>query len=96
MGKPVPQDTVDQLWERSQSRCEVVIDGIRCKKYVPKDRFNIQHIKSRGRLGSNNLINLMTICFAHHQDVEQHKGFWTKRYRSHFWQIEGKTEADVL
>jgi len=78
-----------QLTERSGGRCEIVIDGIRCSNPATSPH----HKKSRARGGNDDLNNLIDTCFSHHRAIEDHKGEWTKQYRTYSWQKEGETES---
>lgn len=87
--KTVPPEMRRQLRERSGCRCEVIINGIRCMR----SSVHPHHKKSKARGGSDNLINLTDTCFTHHRAIHDHKGEWTKAYRTYSWQKEGQNET---
>ena len=101
-GAPVPEETVNRLWDRSGARCEAIFDnGNRCDvrfvscASIKFKRYRTHHIKFRSRFGSNDLINLVMLCTGCHEAVHKGKEGWAKRYRTHKWQFEGRTEADA-
>lgn len=53
------EDTRRKVWERDGGKC------IRCGKSLALEECHIDHIKS-GKLGTNKLSNLRTLCRYHH------------------------------
>ena len=92
----VPQKTLKQLYKRAGDKCE------HCKGIDPNGynswrlKLYPHHIKYRSRGGSDELINLALLCTICHADTHLHKGEWSRKYRSHAWQPEGDTEADII
>jgi len=52
------------------------------------------HMKSRRRGGSDDPVNKRFVCRSCHDCITQHRGEWTKRWRTPSWAKEGTTEAD--
>jgi len=59
-----------------------------------RDATDTHHMKSRARGGGDDAINKRYICRSCHNCITQHRGNWTKRWRTYSWQKEGETEVD--
>ena len=66
-----------QLELRAGSRCEKVIEGVRCP--TPGD--DPDHITKRSKLRDDRLANLQLLCRRHHdlKHPEKNKLHWSKR-----------------
>jgi hypothetical protein len=71
-----------QVFDRAEARCEIVIDGKRCKKYAPwsgPGHGELVHILARAHGGSDTIDNCLWGCREHHK-AKFHPGVqWTKR-----------------
>lgn len=57
-------------------------------------RLERHHMKLRSRGGSDDPVNIRYVCATCHEAITNHRGEWTKAFRTHSWQEEGETEAE--
>jgi hypothetical protein len=76
--------TCDDVVERADERCEVMIDGERCAKFIGQDRAvwtNFAHTETRNGKSDewiNDPENIIFTCVEHHDD-EHKKGIKLER-----------------
>jgi 5-methylcytosine-specific restriction endonuclease McrA len=86
-GRLLPKKTIKALKERSQGHCEYQYPG--CTGNAQE----IDHIKSRARMGSHELHNLAHICRACHDKKTKNDPI-SANHRTHAWQPEGTGEDE--
>ncbi len=87
MSKPIDQKSLAFVKERAGGRCEA-----RLLMCWGADQ-QTHHIKSRGRGGSDDPINLLRVCVPCHHAITTHAP-GTDRFRTWSWQKEGERESD--
>lgn len=86
-GRPIPEKVKRAVRDRSGGICEAWTNVCNV------DASDFHHMKSRRRGGSNDAINLLHCCASCHDSITTHRA-GTKKFRTHSWQDEGKTEVD--
>ena len=87
MTKPINPKSLAFVKERAGGRCEVRL------KWCWGTDTQTHHVKSRGRGGSDDPINLLRVCVFCHTAITNHMP-GTDRFRTHSWQPEGERESD--
>lgn len=64
--RKLPLDVQSKIALRSERRCEVVVDGVRCYKWF----HDYHHVQKRSQGGPDTANNVLAICREHHDRTD--------------------------
>jgi 5-methylcytosine-specific restriction endonuclease McrA len=90
--RATPRQHVPRRTARSRDSTSVFERDGRCRYCGTRNNLHAHHIEYRSQGGSDDLHNLIALCFEHHDLVHTDKGLWQPLLRAYIWllYIEGR------